>query len=446
MIKIFIPDNFIPERSYAVSVLIQHYCNVDIEIVPSSLHNDYELTWDDKSIFIKDHFFGLIPEGENYLDEKYIPEKIHSTQSLGLDHILLLFGEEHLETTRDSIICHVDLFAGIFFMLTRWEEAVIKEKDQHNRFPASQALVVKEGKILRPIVDEYAALLRYWLLTLGYPIQAEVREFKVVPTCDVDNPYYWKSKSKWRLLAGRLKRDPNPIHLIKDWKESIEVSNGKKQDPYDQFDYMMNVAEQFDQRFQFNMIGGGQTRFEGNYDIDDPRIKALMQKMVGRSHTIGVHPSYDSFLDSAKIEKEREAVSHQFGSAVSSSRQHYLRFDVPGTWRCLSEAGIREDSTLGYAAEPGFRCGTCKPFPVFDIIQRKELPLMERPLLIMDVSLHMYKKYSIPESIALCQKIIEQVKKHNGELVILWHNSSLSELDGWKGWNEVLEFLLSARF
>jgi hypothetical protein len=306
--------------------------------------------------------------------------------------------------------------------------------------------VVKEGKILRPIVDEYAALLRYWLLTLGCPVQPPIQEYKVVPTCDVDIPYYWRSKSKWRLLAGRLRRDFNPIHLIKDWKESMEVRSGKKQDPYDQFDYMMNVAEPFDHRFQFNMIGGGQTRFEGYYNIGDPRIKALMQKMVGRGHTLGVHPSYDSFLDSSMMQKEKEAVSLHAGIPVKSSRQHYLRFEVPDTWRCLSEAGIGEDSSLGYAAEPGFRCGTCKPFPVFDIIQRKELPLMERPLLIMDVSLHMYKKYSIPESIALCQKIIDQVKKHNGELVILWHNSSLSELDGWKGWNEVLEFLLSVRF
>ena len=89
----------------------------------------------------------------------------------------------------------------------------------------------------------------------------------------------------------------------------------------------------------------------------------------------------------------------------------------------------------------GFRCGTCKPFPVFDIHQREQLPLIERPLLIMDVSFKMYKKFSIQESIALCETIKAQVKKHNGELVILWHNSSLSEIDEWDGWEEVLESL-----
>ena len=145
-----------------------------------------------------------------------------------------------------------------------------------------------------------------------------------------------------------------------------------------------------------------------------------------------------------KIDKERRDVEKYTATHVKSSRQHYLRFAVPETWRHLHKAYIKEDSTLGYAAEPGFRCGTSRPFPVFDIHQQKELPLRERPLLIMDVSLKLYKQFSIKESKAYCKTIIDEVKKHNGELVILWHNSSLSELDGWEGWNEVLEFLLES--
>ena len=161
-----------------------------------------------------------------------------------------------------------------------------------------------------------------------------------------------------------------------------------------------------------------------------------------RGHEIGLHPSYNAFNDPRKIDRERIALEKTAGSTVSLSRQHYLRFAVPDTWKHLHNAYLKEDSTLGYAAEPGFRCGTSKPFPVFDIHQRKQLPLSERPLLIMDVSLKLYKKFSVEESIQYCQLIIDQVKKHNGELVILWHNSSLSELDDWKEWHIVLEYLI----
>lgn len=221
------------------------------------------------------------------------------------------------------------------------------------------------------------------------------------------------------------------------------MRRGKQTDPYDTFDYLMTLAEKKGQRFVFYMLAGGETIFEGYYDIKDPRIVSLMKNILERGHDIGLHPSYNSFNDPKKIDEERRAVEKASGIHVKASRQHYLRFAVPETWRHLHAAYIKEDSTLGYAAEPGFRCGTSKPFPVFDIHQRKELPLIERPLLIMDVSLKMYKMFSPEESKAYCKKIIDQVKMHDGELVILWHNSSLSELDGWEDWHEVLEYLIS---
>ncbi len=441
MIKVFIPDNFIPERTYAVRTLLAHYCKAEIEIIPSAHHSDYTIVWAEKKIIISDHFFGKYSDGKNYLLQENIPQNMISTQSPGLDHILLLYGDERLEITRDKIICHVDLFAGAFFMLTRWEESVIKDKDSHGRFPAAKALIVKSGQILRPVVDEYTSLLRYWLLTLGYPLKADTTEYKVVPTSDVDIPYYWQSRPKWKIIAGGFR---HPLHFLKNIKQSKAVKRGHQKDPYDQFDYLMTLAEKANNRFEFNMIGGGHTRYEGHYDIGDEQIKTLMQEMSNRVHRIGAHPSYASFKDISMMKNEIEAISKSSGLVISSSRQHYLRFEVPDTWRCLSEAGIKTDSTLGYAAEPGFRCGTSKPFPVFDIIERNELPLMERPLLIMDVSFKMYKKYSIEESIALSQKIIDQVKKHNSELVFLWHNSSLSEIDGWAGWEKVLEYLMSS--
>jgi hypothetical protein len=326
-------------------------------------------------------------------------------------------------------------------MLTRWEEALASNKDLHHRFPAAAAVVVKNGFILRPIVDEYSLLLQRWLRSIGYSLSEKTSGYSIIPTCDVDIPFYWRSKPVWKALGGRLMKHWNLIESVKDYSDYTRVKNVKEKDPFDTFDYLMTLAEKNGTRFQFNFLGGGKTKFEGYYKIDDPHIKALMEQMISRGHRIGVHPSYDTYLDTSRIIHEKKAVESSAGVAISSSRQHYLRFAVPETWKRLSAAGITEDSTLGYAAEPGFRCGTCKPYPVFDIHQREQLALIEKPLLIMDVSFRMYKNLSIAESIVLCEKIKEQVKKHHGELVILWHNSNLSEIDGWEGWNEVLENL-----
>jgi hypothetical protein len=441
MLAVYIPNSFIPERTYAVRTLLTHYCGIPVEITVKDGITAYELKWEDKSISIADEFFGRIPEGKSYIDPAYLPTNMVETASLGFEGIVMLYGKEHLEISRDRIHCGIDLFAGVFFMLTRWEEALGTNMDLHNRFPASEAMVVKEGFILRPIVDEYAFLLCNWLRSLGCLPPERKAGYTIVPTCDVDIPYYWRSKPAWKALGGRLLKHWNLLESVKDLSAFKAVRSGKEKDPYDTFGYLMTLAEKSGSRFQFNFIGGGKTKFEGYYGIDDPQIKALMAEMKSRGHGIGLHPSYDTYQDASLMEKEKLVVEESAGVSITSSRQHYLRFALPETWRHLVAAGITEDSTLGYAAEPGFRCGTSRPFPVFDIHQREQLPLIEHPLLFMDVSFRMYKNLSIQESIALCEKIKAQVKKHNGELVILWHNSNLSEMDGWEGWEAVLEVL-----
>jgi hypothetical protein len=442
MLTVYIPNSFVPERTYAVRTLLTHYCGIPVEITIKDQITEYELKWEDKSIRIADDFFGRMPDGKTYIDQAYLPHNIVETASLGLEGIVMLYGKEHLEISRDHIHCGVDLFAGLFFMLTRWEEALSATSDLHHRFPASDAVVVQNGFILRPIVDEYASLLCNWLHSLGYALPERKAGYTIIPSCDVDIPYYWRSKPVWKALGGRLLKHWNLLESVKDYAAFKAVQTLNEKDPYDTFEYLMTLAEKNGTRFQFNFIGGGKTKFEGYYTIDDPQIKALMADMISRGHGIGVHPSYDTCQNATMIREEKKAVEGSAGVTISKSRQHYLRFAVPDTWRCLSDAGIAEDSTLGYAAEPGFRCGTCRPFPAFDIHQREQLPLIERPLLIMDVSIKMYKNLSIEDSIALCEKIKAQVKKHNGELVILWHNSNLSEMDGWAGWEEVLERLM----
>ncbi len=313
MITVYIPNNFIPERTYAVRTLLTHYCGVPVEITVKEGNTAYELRWEDKSVIIADDFFGRIPEGKSYIDQAHLPEKMVETVSLGFDGIVMLYGKEHLEISRDRIQCGVDLFAGSFFMLTRWEEALGSEKDLHHRFPASKSQVVRNGFILRPIVDEYSILLQSWLRSTGYLITEKTSTYSIIPTCDVDIPFYWRSKPVWKALGGRLLKHWNLIESVKDYADYKRVKNVKEKDPFDTFDYLMTLAEKNGTRFQFNFLGGGKTKFEGYYRIDDPQIKALMEQMISRGHSIGVHPSYDTYQDASKIKEEKEAVEASAG-------------------------------------------------------------------------------------------------------------------------------------
>ena len=100
MINVYIPNNFIPERTYAVRTLLTHYCGVPVEITVKEGITAYELRWEDKSMIIADDFFGRIPEGKSYIDQAYLPVKMVETVSLGFDGIVMLYGKEHLGSGR----------------------------------------------------------------------------------------------------------------------------------------------------------------------------------------------------------------------------------------------------------------------------------------------------------------------------------------------------------
>ena len=64
----------------------------------------------------------------------------------------------------NELIFHADILTISFIMLSRYEETLIEERDQQNRFEYKSSLACKYDFIDIPIVDEYAMLLRLWIL------------------------------------------------------------------------------------------------------------------------------------------------------------------------------------------------------------------------------------------------------------------------------------------
>ena len=48
-------------------------------------------------------------------------------------------------------------------LLSRWEETVLTGRDAHGRLPFSDSVAHRQGFLDRPLVDEYALILREWL-------------------------------------------------------------------------------------------------------------------------------------------------------------------------------------------------------------------------------------------------------------------------------------------
>jgi hypothetical protein len=169
-----------------------------------------------------------------------------------------------------------------------------------------------------------------------------------------------------------------------------------------------------------------------------------MQILIEAGNEIGIHGSFGTHQSLEKFSMEIQRLRpHQ----ITSNRFHYLMFDNELTPDILSASDIKLDSTIGFADNVGFRRGTCYPFYLFDFKNFKETNIIEFPLIIMDTTLkhHNYLGLSPKESYSIIKELLDVVRKHNGLITILWHNTFFSDYK-YRGWKNVyIEMLKYAR-
>ena len=143
------------------------------------------------------------------------------------------------------------------------------------------------------------------------------------------------------------------------------------------------------------------------------------------------------------ISREKSKLEQALGGAITGSRQHYLRFSVPQTWRHLGSAGLRYDSTLGYPDRAGFRLGWSGPLPLFDLESQKELPILEIPLICMDVTLAVYEKIAPELALERLTNLLDAAcEAHGGAFVFLWHNT-IADRIRYPGFWDTFEYFFS---
>ena len=129
-------------------------------------------------------------------------------------------------------------------------------------------------------------------------------------------------------------------------------------------------------------------------------------------------------------------------SEVIRSRQHFLRLDLPFTYRRLIDLGIKEDYSMGFASQVGFRAGTSLSFYFYDLDIEVETTLLIHPFAVMDGTLNEYMELPIDDAQHLVKELIDKVKSVNGTFISLWHNETLSDMNLWKGWRQVYEYMI----
>jgi len=360
----------------------------------------------------------------------------------------LFWGEDSYEDTPRFVECHpdgsitfhVDIIATTLFMLTRWEETVNQERDHHNRFPATASVSYKMGILQRPLVDEYALVLKAWIQHIRCEWQPRLPKFQIKLTHDID---YTQRCNNAIQLAKAVGVD---LLRQKSLSQSFSTVAGYLSPANDM--YMKGIyqlaafSKSAGLSSSFYFMAASITKYDSGYDCASPLLKKCYADLLEMGFTIGFHPSYYTLDNPELLAAEKSKLTAAAGHEMVEGRHHYLRFRTPDTWRNWEQVGLKHDLSLGYADAIGFRCGTCHTFQVFDIKNDRTLDLYETPLIVMDATLKLYNDLT-PE--AGRERILELAKicqAVNGTFSLLWHNYALSGY--WKNWAVTYQKTLTA--
>lgn len=421
MLRITIPQNFAPERKYILHVLFEEYLGLDIKVITGET-DDYIIEIEEKVLTVKDCFWTGKSE---YLNVESIPECVSWTKELKVfgQSVPVLFGKEEVLEEENQITCSIDLFASSFFMLTRWEEYVVKIRDEHDRFPAQESLAFKAGFLSLPVVNMYTELLWLFLQRLSPGLKRKEREFTLINTHDIDAPFMWRSvRNIFGRVKWHLKNKTIGVWFTYDLPSYLKCVFGISKDPYDTYDYLMDTSERADAKSYFFVMDYGTTIYDKYYRVSDRRMQSLFEKVYRRGHYLGFHPSYDLHKSQNQFDAGLKGLIDAIPGFQKVGRHHYLRFQVPHTWDLWNNAGMDWDCTLGYADVNGFRCGTCFEYPVFDVLNRNQLSLKEKPLLFMEQTSILSQRLTPVQMLDSAKKILHQVRLYRGDFVLLWHN------------------------
>lgn len=314
-----------------------------------------------------------------------------------------------------------DLLGAAFWLISRYEEYLPYKADTQNRFHYRSSLAYQFNFLDRPLVNVWLDELSV-ILKLRFPeLQIKKRSYSFVASVDVDNAYKYKFKGFVRTLAGVLSD-----HNFQKFFERFSIILGRKKDPYDCYDFLIETHKQFNVQAIYFFLLGDYGPNDKNHSAADLRFQKLIKHLSDYS-PVGVHPSYGSNGDLRQLKKEVGRLTNIVHRVITKSRQHFSMLRFPNSYQDLLQAGLESDYSMGYTNHNGFRASYCYPYQWYSLDIEAVSTLTIHPFCITDNALLVQSERKHAEITAMSKPIIDTVKKHGGELVSIFHNDNFDE-------------------
>lgn len=316
-----------------------------------------------------------------------------------------------------------DLFAASFYLVSRYEEYIDDDTDEHGRFKALSSVAYKNGFLDKPVVDLWVMEFAKVFVRKFRNIAIKHNDFRNIVTIDADEPY----------------ANPGGFFASIVYKKK----HGEK-DPYDVFDYIMNSVNSSGTDILFFIPVGDKSKYDKNPSWKHTAFRKLISE-ISAAFVTGLHPSYKAGFDQQEIKKEKGRLSKITRKKTSASRFHYLRFRLPESLRHLIACGIKEDYSMGYSGYPGFRAGVSRSFYFYDLLKEQQTSLRIYPFQIMDEDIICKDKKGLELAKDQILAMISEVRQSGGTFISIWHNTTLVVDEKHRYLRELFEFLLKSQ-
>jgi len=332
-----------------------------------------------------------------------------------------------------------DVFSASFYLVSRYEEYLPFVKDIHQRFQAENSLAYKHDFLQKPLINIWAKSLMQKIKQKHPDLEVIFPTYNYISTIDIDNAFYYLEKGFVRSLAGFFASffsfDFNGI------QQRFAVLLGKQKDPYDTYDAQLKLQKEYNLKVIYFILLADYGLNDKNISFTKRKFQLLIKRLADYA-SIGIHPSYGSNTNFAKLPKEIKRLEGITKREVTKSRQHFLKLTLPETYNQLVDFGIRDDYTMGFASAIGFRASICSAYTFYNLDTETILPIKIHPFAVMDATLLYYLKLSPEQSLTQISALIEEVKNVNGTFISLWHNDTFSNYKQWEGWESVYKEMI----
>lgn len=350
----------------------------------------------------------------------------------------LLFGKPDEASEANSSLMRADLVASTFYFLSDWEAvaAAPEELDAHGRVAYEQTLQGKLGIAERPVVSEYAGLLRHKL-------NAALRT-RLGDSVPVLEPRRWGGKSSAACIThdfdrikkrslGTLKREffdipfKNPHgysraerrrRLRESLRDLLSAEDGYQRSIQQMFQLEKKYGIRPTVLLKSVLPGPRDPHDAANY-LHDAFLNEIITQVKSLDGEIGLHASYQAGFDATQFGKETRQLSQRLSTNIRAHRFHYLRYEHLKAESVLHQAEIRVDSSVGWARQPGFRSGFTQPYFMYDHINNRTGRVLQLPLLMMEMQLLNSVGGNQEEALAYAKRQADRVLEHGG--IMCWN-------------------------